>query len=169
MAAPRKYDDEQRAAILELRAAGCSINQIIERCSQGIRNLAPFTPGKATVSEIVNGADKPSEIANLELADAFDQLARGAMGLVEREIDRLKRSDGALDADAMLKMAKALREIQPLAKPNTNGHDDNKKPKGLLGSLIADPTNGTGAPATVSPLRPNGHSNGLTPPGPDAA
>lgn len=160
MAAPRKYTDQQREAIRRLvQEEGHSYAKAAELCANGVYDLEPFAPSKATIAEIINGSEKPSKIAALQLDVAFDQLARGAMSLIETEIERLKNTEGALDTDAMLKMARSLRELQPLAKPqapNPNGKET--EPKTLLGSMgNASRQNAANGHhnGTVTPLRPD--------------
>jgi hypothetical protein len=55
MAAPRKYNDAQRAAMFALHRQGCTPAEIARQCEAGLVSVARFSIPRRTVQSIVVG------------------------------------------------------------------------------------------------------------------
>ena len=77
MAAPRKYSDEQRAAIFARAELGVTPAQIAHECAAGLASCAPFQIPRRTAQQIVadmrreRGPGQPRSFADLESAEAI--------------------------------------------------------------------------------------------------
>jgi hypothetical protein len=98
MAAPRKYNDAQRAAMFALHRQGCTPAEIARQCEAGPVSVARFSIPRRTVQSIVvgmahelgdTGAQPDSD---LSLEERINEMAKRLIGLVEREICRSERS-----------------------------------------------------------------------------
>jgi hypothetical protein len=127
MGAQKRITDAQRALVVRLVAGeGHSQRHAQKLCEQGVYGHEPFTVSAPTITEIVRQArlNTDAGVDDLELGDAFDKLARKALRIGNRELARIDATSGKLDADHFLKIARALRELQPLAKPQAAQHQD---------------------------------------------
>jgi hypothetical protein len=127
MAAPRKYTDEQRAALCRLiNDDGLSVPAAVERLAAGIDGLAPLTISCDYARQLAREDRAARGIAKLEeqpLGDAIDTLARRTLIVVSGEIARLQAQDGPLDGDQILKLARTIKELHPLAKNAASGDE----------------------------------------------
>lgn len=118
MAAPRKYSDEQRAALCVLvNDEGHTPAQAVELLANGFEDIPPASIPEDYARQIVR-QDRQRRGPSLNgrpLPEALDVLARQAFRLANRELAHMHARQGNLDADAFLKIARALKELQPLA------------------------------------------------------
>jgi hypothetical protein len=136
MAVGRKFTDEQRSLIVRLYTVEHRTQADIQKlCAQGIYGLEAFSISKAGLSELLRNerVNTSQAIQELSLADAFDRLARKALSIGDRELERINAKQGPVDADHFLKLTRALRELQPLAKPQANNQGTERQT--FLGSV----------------------------------
>jgi hypothetical protein len=104
VAAPRRYSDQQRAAMFRLYEAGKSPADIARLCEEGTAGTSPFTIPRRTVHDIVTrmAAEAelklPASVAEAESADAVERYPVRIAHLVDAEITRFtaKQEKGGL-------------------------------------------------------------------------
>lgn len=149
MAANRKYPDWAREAIGDLcNDQGKSAGEATRLLAAGYDGHDPLTIGQDYVRSLARD-DRRKRIPPLDekpLGEAIDTLARRTLSVVATEITRLQQGRGALDADQILKLARTIKELHPLAQAKSPTPDpqgaEQPKPAWLqgIGSMPADDT-----------------------------
>jgi hypothetical protein len=145
MGAPRKYPDWVYEEIGRLsndeHKTGPEIARIF---AAGVDGHEPLTLVEDYIREIARN-ERRKRIPPLDdqpLGEAIDTLARRTLGVVATEITRLQAKNGALDADQILKLAKTIKELHPLAQAKSpvveNAGTENKPPPWLRGLEVVD-------------------------------
>jgi hypothetical protein len=154
MAAPRKYGDELREAIHEL------VNEAGQPATQAATELEkrfPEIPALARIREIAREeakARRPDPTTQPK-----DKQLQGLIAGVVKAIDlRLQAANhGTDDVDGaeLLQLARTIREIEPLLKPEAPKGTQDNAPKGLLGQLGTTQPRRTRNPTTpqAQPVR----------------
>jgi hypothetical protein len=129
MAAPRKYDDTTRRRILELH--------VHERRSAGETAEILTRAGTPISVHSVRQIAKDEKRQDLTERPKAQQLAALLAGLVQAtnaEISRINGKNEPTDGDQLLKLARTIREIEPLLTDTPKGNKA-QKPETLLGGL----------------------------------
>lgn len=144
MAANRKYPDWAREAIGDLcndqrKTAG----EAARLLAAGYNGHEPLTIGEDYIRSLARD-DRRKRVPPLDerpLGEAIDTLARRTLTVVATEITRLQAKNGPLDADQILKLARTIKELHPLAQAKTQGPTDDGPDKptpawaqGILGT-----------------------------------
>jgi uncharacterized sporulation protein YeaH/YhbH (DUF444 family) len=140
MAAPRKYDDHTRKRILELhvheRRSASETAKILERDGTPI--------SIHSVREIAK-QERRTDITNRPKAEQLASLLAGLVTATNSEIARINAKNQDVDGDQLLKLARTIREIEPLLTDKKPKKD--KQPSGLLGNLGQDSNAATPKPS----------------------
>ncbi len=138
MAATRKYTDEQRDALCRLvNDTGISVPKAVQALAAGHEELPPMQISEDYARQLAreDRIARGINVKDLPLTEAMDTIARQALELANRELARLHGTNGALDADHFLKIARSLRELQPLAQASSQekakDHDTGSTPAWL--------------------------------------
>lgn len=120
MAAPRRYTDEQRAAMFRLFQAGMSPIEISRQCESGTAGVAPFKVPRRTVHEIVTamaaeaGQSAPSTLKDASHCEALEHYPVRVNGIISAELDRQERKQRhgrPLSLDDLDRLEKATKII----------------------------------------------------------
>ncbi len=113
MAAPRKYSDEQRAAIFARAELGVTPAEIARECAAGLASCAPFQIPRRTAQQIVadmrreRGPGQPRSLADLESAEAIRGYPLRVLRIVGEDLDRIEGRASLTDGD-LERMKKGL-------------------------------------------------------------
>jgi hypothetical protein len=129
MAAPKKYGDDLRAAVHELinenGRAATELEPILRE--RGFNQIPPIDTmrdwARASRHTLT---DRPK-------AQQLSHLLAGLVKATDAEITRVQAEPGNDTADQLLKLARTIREIEPLLADKPA--EKNAKPSGLLGNL----------------------------------
>lgn len=119
MASPRKYPDWVYDAIGRLcNEENKTGREVAGLLAAGWEDHEPVTLREDYVRELARN-DRRKRIPGLDdqpLGEAIDTLARRTLLVVATEITRLQAKTGPLDADQILKLARTIKELHPLAQ-----------------------------------------------------
>src|SRR5438270_665790 len=121
MAAPRKYNDAQRAEIWRLHEAGRTSAEISDICSNGTAAVEPFEIPRRSVSDIVariseeNRVSVPENPGDVDGLQTVLRFPERIAGIFDAEIERLatRQRRGQLT----VKDLELLRKVTEISAP----------------------------------------------------
>jgi hypothetical protein len=172
MAAPRKYSDQQRAAMYRLYERGYEPAEITRRCAEGMASVASFEVPRRTCHAIVTAmARERAEVVPIRLdeaddREAIDRFPARVATILDDEMARLEarqRNGNPLSANDLERLHKAtavhdrlLTSIARRGRPNAPQAMEVKQqrpePGGLIGKLVQEEIQA--APTRSSDERP---------------
>jgi hypothetical protein len=123
----RRFTEEQRRAIYELKQEGKSGSEVSKLCARGVKGLEPFELTRDSANRIgrEEGGRQLSPLAQGDLGEAVITLTRRLIQIVERWIAKSQRRD--VSPMEFRRMANTLTTLHAIAskqpgKPATNGN-----------------------------------------------
>lgn len=113
----RRYTDEQRQAVWELKQQGLSGSQIANQCALGVKGLEPFEISRDVANRIAREErelHEPSLLAQSDPQEALRVLVKGMIDVAERWFTRQRRRRRDLDTMEFKRMAGSLVQLRKL-------------------------------------------------------
>jgi hypothetical protein len=159
MAAPRKYGEEIRNAIHELFNEQ---NRTGEETLSDLAGRFEAVPSLERLREIAREerALRKPDLATKPKDQQLQALISGVVKAVNLRLEAANGHTDDVDGAELLQLARTIREIEPLLKPEASKHGDDSQPKTLLEQLQGtqrtrtrnqEPNTHTPVPAPVAP------------------